>query len=61
MYGGFAIESSGRAPSAASAVRNWSTFARYWALLDDHGVGVCAPASSFSAIIGVWQPVTLTA
>ena len=47
------------APRLVRSVRNWRTFARYWALFGVHGVGVCAPASSFSAIVGVWQPVTL--
>ena len=61
VNGGFAIESNGRAPSASSAVRNWSTFERYCPFVVDQGVGVCAPKSSFSAIIGVWQPVTETA
>jgi hypothetical protein len=36
-------------------------FARYWAVVVVHGVGVCAPKSSFSAIHGVWQPLTETA
>ena len=36
-------------------------FARYCAVVVVHGVGVCAPKSSFSAIQGVWQPVTETA
>ena len=61
VNGGFAIESSGLAPSADSALMNASTFARYCAFVSDHGVGVCAPNSSFSATIGVWQPVTPTA
>ena len=61
VNGGFATESSGRAPRFDSAVRNASTFARYCAFVSDHGVGVCAPKSSFSATIGFWQPVTPTA
>ena len=36
-------------------------FARYCAVVVVQGVGVCAPKSSFSAIHGVWQPVTETA
>ena len=36
-------------------------FARYWAVVVVHGVGVWAPKSSFRAIHGVWQPVTDTA
>ena len=55
------MERSGVAPMPARSVRNWRTLARYWALLGVHGVGVWAPASSFSAIVGVWQPVTVTA
>ena len=36
-------------------------FARYCAVVAVQGVGVWAPKSSFSAIHGVWQPVTETA
>jgi hypothetical protein len=36
-------------------------FSRYCAVVGVHGVGVCAPNSSLSAIHGVWQPVTETA
>ena len=36
-------------------------FARYCAVVVVHGVGVWAPKSSFSAIHGVWQPLTETA
>ena len=61
VKGGLATERSGRAPRVESAVRNASTFARYCAFVSDHGVGVWAPKSSFSATIGVWQPVTPTA
>ena len=53
VYGGFAIESAVVAPSAFSARRNARTFARYCAVVSVHGVGVCAPKSSFSAISGV--------
>jgi hypothetical protein len=61
VYGGFAIVIAGRAPSAARSCSNARTFARYCAFDGDHGVGVCAPNSSFSAITGVEQPVTATA
>ena len=36
-------------------------FSRYCAVVAVHGVGVCAPKSSFRAIHGVWQPLTETA
>ena len=49
------------APSASSAWTSASTLARYCALVALHGVGVCAPKSSFSAISGVAQPVTCCA
>ncbi len=61
MYGGFGIESSGVAPRLLRSVRNCSTFARYCPLFAVQGVGVWAPASSLSAIVGVGQPVTETA
>ncbi len=58
MYGGFAIVSAVVAPSASRSCISASTLARYCALFVLHGVSVCAPKSSFSAISGVWQPVT---
>src|SRR5215218_2518878 len=61
VYGGLAIVIAGRAPSFFSSWRSVSVLARYCAFPADHGVGVCAPKSSFSAITGVEQPVTVTA
>ena len=61
MNGGFAIVIAVVAPSAFSARSSARTLARYWAVVAVHGVGVCAPKSSFSAISGVLQPVTCTA
>jgi hypothetical protein len=54
----------GRGGVEPSAARFWSSasaFARYCAFVSDHGVGVWAPKSSFSAMIGVVQPATVTA
>jgi len=61
VYGGFAIVSAVVAPSLSSSCRSSNTFARYCAFVVLHGVTVCAPNSSFSAINGVAQPVTCTA
>jgi hypothetical protein len=61
VYGGFAIVTPTVAPRARSWRTSRSTFSRYCAVVGVHGVGVCAPKSSFSAIHGVWQPVTETA
>ena len=61
VLGGFAIVTAGLAPRSASRRTRASVFARYCAVVAVQGAGVCAPKSSFSAIHGVWQPVTVTA
>ena len=56
-----AIVTNGLAPRSASRRTSASVLARYCAVVVVHGVGVCAPKSSFSAIQGVVQPVMVTA
>ena len=62
MYGGFAIERSGVAPEVRQVGQELEHVRPVLrVVVGVQGVGVCAPASSFSAIVGVWQPVTETA
>ena len=61
VFGGLAIVMNTLAPRSASRFRRISVFARYCAVVAVHGAGVWAPKSSFSAIHGVAQPVTVTA
>src|SRR6266581_6921445 len=55
-YGDLLINRTGCAPLAARSCRYASTSARYCAVEAVHGVGIVAPKSSFSTIIGVVQP-----
>ncbi len=52
---------NGRAPSSFSALAKTMTLWRYCALFVVHGVVVCAPKSSFSAIHGWAQPADAAA
>ena len=61
VYGRFESSRNGRAPRSCSRCRYASTFARYCAVVAVHGVGNCAPKSSFSAISGWSQPEDVTA